>query len=124
MLAPSNPLKCTSPADVYLFLKSSDFVAHDLDPATVFEGCVDQEEVPDKPLPSYELELVLKKWYNIETSRELRCFVRENILIGGPPYHLDIPNTHNILRQVSPNAIRPSMSFSMSHRQIKPFVML
>lgn len=91
MLAPSSPLKCTSPADVYLFLKSSDFVSHDLDPATVFEGCVDSEEVSDNSSPSYQLELVLKKWYLIETSRELRCFVRENILIGGPPTMLILP---------------------------------
>ena len=35
----SSPLKCMSPADVYLLLKSSDFVQHDLDPALVFNGC-------------------------------------------------------------------------------------
>ncbi|KAF8312445.1 cytoplasmic protein [Clavulina sp. PMI_390] len=79
MLTPSTPLKCTSPADVYLFLKSSDFVAHDLGEETVFEGCVDNDE---EQAPSYQLELVLKKWYMMETSRELRCFVRDDVLIA------------------------------------------
>lgn len=82
MLAPSTPLKCTSPADVFLFLKSSDFISHDLDSSFVFEGCVSSEGSPPSPPPHYDLELVLKKWYAIETSRELRCFVRENSLIG------------------------------------------
>ncbi|KAH7906499.1 cytoplasmic protein [Hygrophoropsis aurantiaca] len=39
VLPPSSPLKCTSPADVYLLLKSSDFVSHDLSVASVFAGC-------------------------------------------------------------------------------------
>ncbi|KAG8920593.1 hypothetical protein FRC00_009782, partial [Tulasnella sp. 408] len=78
MLNPSSPLKCTSPSDVYLYLKSSDFVGHDLDPDMVFDGCVDQE---DSDGPSYELELVLKKWYPIDRSRELRCFVRDDVLV-------------------------------------------
>lgn len=88
MLAPSTPLKCTSPADVFLFLKSSDFISHDIDSSLVFEGCIWPEgstqagSAPLSPPPHYELELVLKKWYVIETSRELRCFVRDNCLIG------------------------------------------
>ena len=85
MLAPSSPLKCTSPADVYLFLKSSDFVSHDLDPKMVFDGCNNASESTldeDSSQPLYELELVLKKWYMIEKSREFRCFVREGMFIG------------------------------------------
>jgi hypothetical protein len=87
MLPLSSPLKCTSPADVYMLLKSSDFVAHDLDERNVFEGC----EPPTSSSPGqgddgregkYELELALRKWYPIETSREMRCFVRDNTLIG------------------------------------------
>ena len=78
LLPPSSPLKCISPADVYLLLKSSDFINHDLSPETVFEGC----HLDGSPLPPYELELVLRKWYPIDPSRELRCFVRGNVLIG------------------------------------------
>ncbi|TFY59284.1 hypothetical protein EVJ58_g5872 [Rhodofomes roseus] len=75
MLPASSPLKCMSPADVYLLLKSSDFVQHDLSPDHVFDGC---ESRP----PSYDLELVLRKWYPVDRSRELRCFVRQEKLLG------------------------------------------
>lgn len=107
MLTSSAPLRCTSPADVYLLLKSSDFAMHDLDNARIFEGCIDgggshltngasnglangsamdttsesshQSEHGDE----HGLELVLKKWYEVERSREVRCFVRDNCLLGG-----------------------------------------
>lgn len=71
-------MRCTSPADVYLLLKSSDFISHDLDPSLVFEGT--EPVLPDDQ--PYELELVLRKWYSIDKSREVRCFVRERHLIG------------------------------------------
>lgn len=81
MLPASSPLKCMSPADVYLLLKSSDFVQHDLASELVFDGC----EPPQKTGSSipYELELVLRKWYPVDRARELRCFVRQEVLIGG-----------------------------------------
>ncbi|ESK94971.1 cell division cycle protein 123-like protein [Moniliophthora roreri MCA 2997] len=79
ILPASAPLKCTSPADVYMLLKSSDFINHDLDTDNVFEGC---ETPPSAEQESYELELVLRKWYSIERSREMRCFVRRNRLIA------------------------------------------
>ncbi|KAG6866291.1 hypothetical protein C0991_006387 [Blastosporella zonata] len=75
ILPASSPLKCTSPSDVYLLLKSSDFITHDLSAENVFAGC-------DNPPPSYELELVLRKWYAVDRSRELRCFVRHNVLVA------------------------------------------
>ncbi|QRW00414.1 cell division cycle protein [Ceratobasidium sp. AG-Ba] len=105
MLSTNAPLKCTSPADVYLLLKSSDFAMHDLDEAGIFEGCVDQA-LPSNGLNGehgigddadmssvssaelhensvgYNLELVLKKWYEVERSREVRCFIRDNRLLA------------------------------------------
>ncbi|KAJ6584919.1 cytoplasmic protein [Mycena capillaripes] len=77
ILPQSSPLKCTSPADVYMLLKSSDFINHDLTADSVFEGCS-----PSTASPSYELELVLRKWYPVDRSRELRCFVRQSKLLG------------------------------------------
>ena len=77
----SSPMRCTSPADVYLLLKSSDFISHDLDPEKTFQCC---EGRPQR----YELELVLRKWYPVDRVREFRCFVRQEILLGmqdGPP---------------------------------------
>ncbi|KAF5360359.1 hypothetical protein D9756_004749 [Leucocoprinus leucothites] len=75
----ANPLRCTSPSDVYILLKSSDFATHDTDAANVFSGCVDPQPGEDS---HYELELVLRKWYSIERNREVRCFVRHRRLIG------------------------------------------
>jgi len=79
ILNPSSPLKCTSPSDIYLYLKSSDFIGHDIDPEMVFDGCIGNVSSTEV---EYELELVLKKWYGIEKSREMRCFVRDDVLIG------------------------------------------
>ncbi|KAI8986193.1 D123-domain-containing protein [Trametes punicea] len=81
MLPASSPLRCASPADVYLLLKSSDFVQHDLDPALVFDGC-EPPPAADSSSNPYELELVLRKWYPVDHARELRCFVRQENLIG------------------------------------------
>ena len=70
------PLKCTSPADVYLLLKASDFVSHDLSHA--YEQCIDGKE-GEKP---ERCELVLKKWFDMPRSQEFRCFVSGNQLTG------------------------------------------
>ena len=78
MLPMSSPLRCTSPADVYLLLKSSDFISHDLDPEITFQHC---EERPQ----AYELELVLRRWYPVDRVREFRCFVRQEVLLGMRP---------------------------------------
>lgn len=43
-MIPGQALKCQCPADVYLLLKSSDFISHDLDHA--FDECIDYE--PEK----------------------------------------------------------------------------
>jgi D123 len=70
-----------SPADVYLLLKSSDFVVHDLSASSVFEGCCEDDDGDDGPY-TYTLELVLRKWFSIDPSREMRAFVRDGVLIG------------------------------------------
>ncbi|KAG2065932.1 D123-domain-containing protein [Suillus decipiens] len=78
-LSPSLPqAQFFFPKDVCILLKFSDFITHDLSIDTVFEGCQCDTSNP----PSYQLELVLRKWYPIDRSRELRCFVREDHLIG------------------------------------------
>ncbi|EJD43518.1 D123-domain-containing protein [Auricularia subglabra TFB-10046 SS5] len=75
-IAPSPPLRCLTPADVYLLLKSSDFISHDVDPSQAYDGCLGEDSAG---LP---LELVLKKYYPIQESREVRCFVRRSVLIA------------------------------------------
>jgi len=73
------PLKCVNPNEVYLLLKSSDFITHDLDFA--YEGCEDVQEDVNK---SVKYHLVLKKWFDMPRSHEFRCFVRQRQLIGKP----------------------------------------
>jgi hypothetical protein len=81
-----------------MLLKSSDFIIHDLSVESVFEGCItstnmnlnvdgennndDDEQDRDRLSSSYKLELVLRKWFAIDPSREMRAFVREGVLIG------------------------------------------
>ena len=110
-MIPGGALKCQHPADVYLLLKSSDFINHDLDYA--FDGCVDdviegegqsvendlvsrvngisvedgysQDEQKSNRVSrrrGHEFELVLKKWFDMPPSQEWRCFVRDKRLIG------------------------------------------
>lgn len=63
-----------------MLLKSSDFITHDLLPEHVFEGCTTSDDGPSQS--EYELELVLRKWYPVDRGREVRCFVRDNVLLG------------------------------------------
>ena len=95
-----------------MLLKSSDFVLHDLSANSIFEGCVDVKDDDDdddddrsqcgdgeegrdgresgtrdgrwktKTKKAYELELVLRKWFAIDPSREMRAFVRDGVLVG------------------------------------------
>ena len=69
-------LECKSPADIYLLLKASDFIVHDLSHA--YDDCADSES--DAAVDDYEL--VLKKWFEMPRSQEFRCFVRRKTLIG------------------------------------------
>lgn len=75
-ISPTNTLCCMTPGDIYLLLKSSDFITHDLEHA--FDDCV-------PPVPStatIQYDLVLRKWFDINPSVEFRCFVRERRVIG------------------------------------------
>ena len=91
-------LKCTKVGDVYLLLKSSDFIMFDLEKAFVEglaaeeeagEGCDDGASTKEmtnlsllnneKP-HDFEYELVLRKWCNLHPSMEFRCFVYEHEL--------------------------------------------
>lgn len=71
-ISATNDMECRTPNDVYLLLKSSDFITHDLEQA--FDGCVDQAEIP--------YHLVLRKSFNLNPALEFRCFVRNKRLIA------------------------------------------
>lgn len=91
-ISATNSMACTTPNDIYLLLKSSDFVTHDLE--QVFDGCEDEsedecdseneveEKSVDEPLSKIPYHLVLRKTipaYN--PALEIRCFARSRHLL-------------------------------------------
>jgi hypothetical protein len=74
ILSESKLLKCTSVADVFLVLKSSQFIVHDLEDAYVNATDNNCERV--KPV------LVCRKWYDLDQSMEFRCFVKAGNLVA------------------------------------------
>ncbi|CAH1758401.1 10552_t:CDS:2 [Entrophospora sp. SA101] len=93
-ISSTNTLKCNSASDIFLLLKSSDFIAYDLDHA--FDGCnhdnneegeesedSDNDEILRRQRSNeFEFELVIRKWCNMEPSMEFRCFVKNEELVA------------------------------------------
>ncbi|KAI8979981.1 D123-domain-containing protein [Pilobolus umbonatus] len=75
-IATTQNLSCSSPFDVFLLLKSSDFINHDINHA--FENCVDIGE----NRKTIDYSLILRKWYDLQPSMEFRCFVKHHEIIG------------------------------------------
>ncbi|KAI0393614.1 D123-domain-containing protein [Xylariaceae sp. FL0594] len=74
-----NTIKCMSPDDIYLLLKSSNFITYDLDHA--FDDCTPTagsatNRTPFKPV------LVLRSYFNPHTAMEFRCFVKHRNLVA------------------------------------------
>ncbi|EKX55043.1 D123 protein [Guillardia theta CCMP2712] len=79
-------LKCISVADVIILLKSSDFAVHDL--CHAFDACADGPNesettvsVENQRRPT-KVVLALRKWFDMKTSMEFRCFVKDEFLVG------------------------------------------
>lgn len=75
-IALNSSLKCSVPNDVYLLLKSSEFISHDLNQP--FKDCEDASESN----PNVAYFLTLRKWVDINPGMEFRCFVADNKLTG------------------------------------------
>lgn len=77
----ANSMDCRTANDVYLLLKSSDFVTHDLEHA--FDDTVPGDG-PEATLTTADIpyHLVLRKAFEMNPSVEFRCFVRNRKLIG------------------------------------------
>ena len=71
-------LECTTASDVYLLLKSSDRVSHDIN--NPFRKCEDGED--NTLMESSGFLLVLRKWQEIISSTEFRCFVKKGHIIA------------------------------------------
>lgn len=71
-----NTMKCTSANDIYILLKSSSFISHDLDHA--FDGTTSSPASTKSFTPS----LVLRTFFNPLPSMEFRCFVKDRNLVA------------------------------------------
>lgn len=80
MALTKNSIACQTAQDIYLLLKSSIFVTHDLEHA--FDDCVDGEGDKKYTLDDIPYALVLRPWFKINTSYEFRVFVRERTIVG------------------------------------------
>ena len=91
-ISATNSMACTTPNDVYLLLKSSDFITHDLE--QVFDGCEDESEDEsdsakedeegsvDKSFSKVPYHLILRKTIPaFNPALEIRCFVRSRHLL-------------------------------------------
>ena len=77
-----NKLSCDKLSDVYILLRSSDFINHDLN--MPFEQCEDLSDETSAKILTENLKyfLVLREWISLNPSMEFRCFVANNQLIG------------------------------------------
>ncbi|TPX36690.1 hypothetical protein SmJEL517_g01389 [Synchytrium microbalum] len=73
-------LKCVDPSDIFLLLKSSDFIVHDLDHA--FDDVLPPKDGTEGGDEIHSFDLVLRRWYEYAPSMEFRCFVFDGRLLG------------------------------------------
>ncbi|XP_077979699.1 translation initiation factor eIF2 assembly protein-like isoform X2 [Glandiceps talaboti] len=94
-IAFNGSLKCSCPNDIYLLLKSSDYVTHDL--TKPFSCCLDAEEETN-----VQYELVLRKWRNIIDGMEFRIFVKNRNIIGiSQRHHTNhYPHIHKMKEEI------------------------
>lgn len=84
--AHQNTVKCTTPNDIYLLLKSSNFITHDLDHA--FDGTVatsSSANTSPSKLSSdlgFQPVLVLRSFFTPHQALEFRCFVKQRSLVA------------------------------------------
>lgn len=86
----TNSLKCTTPSEIYLLMKSSSFITHDL--TEPYFGTIEAATM-DNPNTASDLagsssslsasySLALRKSFNLNPSLEFRCFVKSRVLVG------------------------------------------
>lgn len=97
-ILPNNTVQCSTPDEVFMLLKSSDRIAHDID---VLHGIIGSNESPRSPLvqekgpdrgsassqddaiiPARSHVIALRKWYDLKPGRDFRCFVKGNTLVA------------------------------------------
>ncbi|WFC97579.1 hypothetical protein MYAM1_000294 [Malassezia yamatoensis] len=76
-ILPGNMIRCQSPNDIYLLLKSSDFAVKDIEQVKEL-----QKECEIRGWEKPHVQLVLKKWFEMPRSHEFRVFVRNGRMIA------------------------------------------
>lgn len=98
-----NTVKCTSPNDIYLLLKSSNFITHDLDHA--FDGTVATTTTSSSSNGTavsglgFQPVLVLRSFFTPHQALEFRCFVKQRSLVAIAQRDL---NHYNFLQRLRP----------------------
>lgn len=101
-----NTIKCTAPNDVYLLLKSSNFITHDLEHA--FDGTVTTSSSLNQPAVTsvsdlgFQPVLVLRSFFTPHQALEFRCFVKQRNLVAIAQRDL---NHYNFLLKLRPAII-------------------
>lgn len=81
-----NTIKCKTPNDIYLLLKSSNFITYDLEHA--FDDCTPVAGASKRPPADFKPVLVLRSYFNPHTALEFRCFVKHRNLVAVSPRDL------------------------------------
>ncbi|KAI1374611.1 D123-domain-containing protein [Hypoxylon crocopeplum] len=115
-----NTIKCTSPNDIYLLLKSSNFVTYDLEHA--FDDCTPTPARNNftsvDSTPPFKPVLVLRSYFNPHTAMEFRCFVKHRNLIAISQRDL---NFYEFLKLLRPDIVgRISQLFNNKLRYTFP----
>ncbi|KAF7926276.1 uncharacterized protein EAE98_006571 [Botrytis deweyae] len=122
-----NSMECNTPNDIYLLLKSSDFITHDLEHA--FDGCAEDPSITKE---NTQYVLVLRKWFKVNPSCEFRCFVRDRRIIGICQRDLNyfdflfplIPTLREVIQEYFDNTLKdtfPDRNFSFDIYLPDPF---
>ncbi|CAF1255537.1 unnamed protein product [Rotaria sordida] len=105
-------LKCMNLADIFLLLKSSDFITHDI--CEPFKFCYDDT---DNLLTTIQYVLVLRKWSALQPSKEFRCFVKNHRIIAIS--QRDSENYYEFIEPVADQIITNIVEFFNTHIQNK-----
>lgn len=110
----ANCLRCTTPSQVWLLLKSSDFISHDLT-----QPYKDTDDVlalgEEFSEPNYFL--VLRTWVDINPGFEFRCFVRAGSIVAIT--QRDQTQFYNHIGQERSTILRDIVTFHSEHLKSK-----
>ena len=104
-MSASNDMFCSSANDIYLLLKSSDFITHDLEHAF-------DDTVGDDSAPAIHYHLILRKAFNLNPALEFRCFVRNKTLLAISQREM---NYFAFLFELRPSILEKIQSFLQDH---------